>query len=120
MSSIPTFLPTIILPIVLIVTLIVLFILWRLKLPNIPQCPPCINKIPQETENLQLLVKYLSLVIKKNESEKELFRLSNGFHQVYNSPKLDLINKEIKSIKEEVRSDNSKLSFFKNNLDNII
>jgi hypothetical protein len=97
-----------------------LFLLWTLKFPKIPECPPCINKVPDDTANLILLNKYLMLVIKKYDAEKELYRLMNGFHQVYNSPKLDLLNKEIKQLKEEVKSNKATLTYFKTNLDNLI
>ena len=89
-------------------------------MPKIPECPPCINKVPDDTANLILLNKYLMLVIKKYDAEKELYRLMDGHHQVFNSPKLDLLNKEIKQLKEEVKSNKSTLSYFKTNLDNLI
>lgn len=111
--------------ILLVVMIMTLYFAWVASSPFIPACPPC-PKIDtnalysKEVENLKEMVNYLILVIKKYDAEKELYKLSNGYHQVYNSPKLDSIQREIARIKDKVKKDPTALDFFEKNLTNIL
>ncbi len=85
-----------------------------------PVCPPCPVSDTIETENLKDMVRYLTLVIKKYEAEKELYLLSNGYHQVYNSPKMEYLKKEISRTIDRIKNDPNKSVYFEQNLSNIV
>jgi len=70
-----------------------------------------------ENTNLKLMAKYLTLVLRKRDAEKELYRLAQGHSRVYHSPRLDLLDKQIYSLKKEIQKDPKTLNFFKFNLD---
>lgn len=76
--------------------------------------------IQSKNDNLETMVRYLTLIVKKYEAEQELYRLSNGYHQVYNSPKMEYLRKEIRRMIEEIKADQSKATFFQKNLNGII
>jgi hypothetical protein len=71
----------------------------------------------QECEHYKLLAKYLTLILRKRDAEKELFRLEYGHARVYNSPRLERINKQIKMFKDRIKADPDTLTFFQENLD---
>lgn len=128
---------------VLIILLVVLFIVitnvylsWvRRKCPEpivIDNCPPC-PKCPEmpeypdpnsellsQNDNLKAMVRYLTLIVKKYEAEKELYKLSHGYHQVYNSPKMEYLKKEIHRMIRRIKSDPGKTNFFEKHLNGII
>lgn len=111
--------------VMLIFIFITLYFAWRATTPLIPACPPCptIDRnslYSQDVDNLKEMVGYLTLIIKKYEAEKELYVLSNGYHQVYNSPKLEYLQKEIAKTIERVKANKNTESFFEKNLNNII
>lgn len=70
-----------------------------------------------ENANLKLLAKYLTLLLRKNEAEKELYTLQTGKRQVYNSPTLLQINKKLTEFKQTIRDDPTALKYFNENLD---
>ena len=94
--------------------------------PQCPQCPECASypdpntTLLKQNENLKMMVRYLTLVLKKLEAQKELYKLSHGYHQVYNSPKMEYLKKAIRKMKKEIKSDASTTMFFERNLNNII
>jgi len=96
------------------------------KCPACPVCPVCPTvsepgaKLASMNDNLETMVRYLTLIIKKYEAEKELYRLSHGYHQVYNSPKMEYLKKEINRMIQEIKKDDTKRSFFEKNLNGII
>lgn len=73
-----------------------------------------------ENRNLKLMVKYLTLLLRKQEAQKELYRLVQGNARVYHSPQLDTLDKQIYELKKVIQSDPKTLDFFKFNLDLII
>ena len=93
------------------------------KCPDCPDCPKCPDAnaaLTAENTNLRLMVQYLTLIIKKYESEKELYRLAHGYHQVYNSPKMEYLKKEIYRTIQRVKANPSTLRFFERNLNGVI
>ena len=68
-------------------------------------------------KNQKLLINYLTLVLRKRDAEKELYRLAQGHARVYHSPRLDLLDKQIYSLKKEIQKDPETLNFFKLHLD---
>lgn len=122
---------------ILIVILIVLFanvyFSWnRSKCPDpivindCPACPKC-PKYPEPNEDLmnqndslKSMVRYLTLIVKKYEAEKEIYKLSNGYHQVYNSPKMEYLKKEIHRMIQRIKQDPNQTRFFEKHLNGII
>jgi hypothetical protein len=74
----------------------------------------------QERDNLKLLAKYLTLLIRKNEAEQELFTLQTGKRQVFNSPRLVMLNQQLTIFKKKVRDNKEALKFFNDNLDILV
>ena len=70
----------------------------------------------EENANLKLLAKYLTLIIRKNEAQKELYTIETGKRQVYNSPTLVQLNRQLTVFKEKIRSNPSALKYFDENL----
>ncbi len=94
-------------------------------------CPPCpggssssgTNKgsdCGSENTNLKEMVRYLTLVIKKYEAEQELYKLSNGYHQVYNSPKLEYLRKEISRTIAKIKATPDTAAYFEQNLSYVV
>lgn len=73
-----------------------------------------------ENRNLRLMVKYLTLILKRHDAEKELYRLAQGHSQVYHSPRIDVLDKQIYQMKKVIKEDPKTLNFFKLNLDLVI
>jgi len=69
-----------------------------------------------ENANLKLLAKYLTLIIRKSEAQKELYTIETGKRQVYNSPTLVQLNRQITIFKEKIRSNPNALKYFDENL----
>jgi hypothetical protein len=93
--------------------------------PDCPKCPDCpiaqVQKThSEETEYMKDMIKYLTLIIKRYEAEKELYVLSHGYAQVYNSPKMSYIKKELRRMKNNIKSNPQKLRYFEMNLNNVI
>lgn len=88
--------------------------------PSIPDYPDPNSSLVEENKNLKAMIRYLTLIIKKYEAEKELYKLSHGYHQVYNSPKMEYIKKELHRIQKRVKSQPTTLSFFEQHLNGII
>lgn len=94
--------------------------------PSCPTCPACPtmpdpNKsVMKENELLKSMSKYLTLIIRKNSAEKELYRLENGHHRVFHSPRIDQINNQLALFKGQIKKDPNKLQFFEENLDLLI
>lgn len=104
--------------------------------PIIPACPPCPSiqsssgtqssiggggsDCTTENANLKEMVRYLTLVIKKYEAEQELYKLSNGYHQVYNSPKMEYLRKEISRTIAKIKSDPNTAAYFEQNLSYVV
>ena len=87
---------------------------------NCPPCPVCpLTGSPASAvaSNFALLSKYLTLIIKKNEAQDEIFHLAQGYARVYTSPKLELINRQISDMRKRVHADPSLQKFFEDNLD---
>lgn len=85
-----------------------------------PECPKTLDingQISGDNEMLKLMVKYLTLVIRKNDAEKELFKLEKGHHQVFHSPRIDQINNQLALFKGQIIGDPRKLQYFQENLD---
>lgn len=102
------------------------YLSWMIPTDKCPPCPnlsmpkdPC-SQLQSKNDNLETMVRYLTLIVKKYEAEQELYRLSNGYHQVYNSPKMEYLRKEIRRMIEEIKADQSKATFFQKNLNGII
>lgn len=74
----------------------------------------------QERDNLKLLAKYLTLLIRKNEAEQELYTLQTGKRQVFNSPRLVMLNQQLTIFKKKVRENKEALKFFNDNLDILV
>lgn len=88
-----------------------------------PKCPDYPDPNPsfvEENNNLKAMVRYLTLIIKKYEAEKELYKLSHGYHQVYNSPKMEYLKKEIYRTIKRIKSSPSTTMFFQKHLNGII
>ena len=73
-----------------------------------------------ENKNLKMLSKYLALVLRKRDAEKELYRLAQGHAQVYYSPRIEVLDKQIYAMKKEIQKDPEMLKFFQMNLDIVI
>lgn len=84
--------------------------------------PPLTAPLDCQSENqkLKLMVKYLTLALKRGDAEKELYRLAQGHAQVYHSPRIDVLDKQIYDFKQMIKKDPQTLNFFKLNLDLII
>jgi hypothetical protein len=102
-------------------------------IPSCPPCPPCSSAggsspsgssgrgdCTTENGNLKEMVRYLTLVIKKYEAEQELYKLSNGYHQVYNSPKMEYLRIEIARTIARIKKDQNTAAYFEQNLSNVI
>ena len=74
------------------------------------------DSLTEENANLKLLAKYLTLIIRKSEAEKELYTIETGKRQVYNSPTLVQLNRQITIFKEKIRANPSALKYFDENL----
>ena len=74
----------------------------------------------QENDYMKDMIRYMTLIIKRYEAENELYVLSKGYAQVYNSPKLDYIKNELRRMLKEVKANPKKRTFFEKNLNNII
>ena len=70
-----------------------------------------------ENANLKLLAKYLTLLIRKNEAERELYTIETGKREVYHSPRLVQLNKQITVFKQKIRDNPDALKYFNENLD---
>lgn len=96
------------------------------KCPECPRCPECPKQLdPNESlqkqnEMMKSMIKYLTLIIRKNDAEKELFRLEHGHHRVFHSPRIDTINNQIALFKTQIKKNPDKLQFFEENLDLLI
>ena len=126
--------------IVLLIVVIVLFaamaniyLSWVQKkcpdpivIDNCPKCPdPPVYPDPNATlveqnNNLKTMTRYLTLVIKKYDAEKELYKLSNGYHQVYNSPKMEYLKKEMHRMIQRIKTNPSQTMFFEQHLNGLI
>ena len=75
-----------------------------IKCPPCPKFPGCpVTKFPngmslegcvihaRENGYMKDMIRYLTLILKRYEAEKELYVLSHGYAQVYNSPKMEYI-----------------------------
>lgn len=89
------------------------------KFPNGLSMEGCIQSA-EDNENMKDMIRYLTLILKRYEAEKELYVLSHGYAQVYNSPKMEYIKKELRRMLKSVKSDPRKLAFFEKNLNNVI
>lgn len=92
-----------------------------------PDCPDCNCTFPDvdaslktENDHLKMMVKYMSIIIRKNEAEKELYKWSQGTHRVFNSPKIEQFEKQILAIREKVNSDELLQKFFEDNLNMLL
>jgi len=85
-----------------------------------PPCPVCPPDRTADVNNLTLLSKYLTLIIRKNEAQDEIFRLAQGHARVYTSPKLEQINRDIFDFKKKVQNDPATQKFFDTNLDSAV
>lgn len=94
--------------------------------PPCPKCPPLpiypepTQVVLGENKNLKSMVRYLSLVLKKFEAEQEIYKLSNGYHQVYNSPKMEYLKKEIYRMIKGIKADPEATLFFERNLSGVL
>jgi hypothetical protein len=94
--------------------------------PPCPKCPPMpvypdpSTALLGENKNLKSMVRYLTLVLKKFEAEKELYKLSHGYHQVYNSPKMDYLKKEIRRMIQQIKGDPDATIFFERHLNGVL
>ena len=75
------------------------------------------DSVMTENSNLKLLSKYLTLLLRKNEAEKELYTIQTGKREVYNSPTLVQLNKKITEFKQTIRNNPDALKYFNENLD---
>lgn len=75
------------------------------------------SDLTTENANLKLLAKYLTLLLRKTEAEKELYTIETGKRQVYNSPTLAQLNKKITEFKQTIRGNPDALKYFNENLD---
>ena len=75
------------------------------------------NDLGTENANLKLLAKYLTLLLRKNEAEKETYTMQTGKRQVYNSPTLIQLNKKLTEFKQTIRDNPGALKYFNENLD---
>ena len=104
-----------------------------LPCPPCPRCPECpIVKFPsglslegcikntKEAEYMREMIRYLTYIIKRYEAEKELYILSHGYAQVYNSPKMEYIKKELRRMLQSVKKDPEKIRFFEKHLNGVI
>ncbi len=99
--------------------------------PSCPRCPPspifpnglsmegCV-KNAEDNAYMKDMIRYLTLILKRYEAEKELYVLSNGYAQVYNSPKMDYLKKELHRMLKTVKENPKELAFFEKNLNNVI
>lgn len=94
--------------------------------PPCPKCPPMPvypdpnTALVTENRNLKTMVRYLTLTLKKFEAEKELYKLSHGYHQVYNSPKMDYLKKEIRRMIQRIKQDPDAAVFFERHLNGVL
>jgi hypothetical protein len=105
----------------IIIGLIFLYVLNRPTVQNRLGEPTTIEHMDggdlvSENANLKLLAKYLTLIIRKSEAQKELYTIETGKRQVYNSPTLVQLNRQITIFKEKIRSNPSALKYFDENL----
>jgi hypothetical protein len=96
-----------------------------LKCPDCPECPTleCPNPdvaLEKRNDHLTDMVKYLTLIVRKNYARDELYKWNQAAHQVWNSPKIQTIEKQIRFMIEKIKSDPDKLKFFRENLDQVI
>lgn len=119
----------------LVVVFIMIWLIWNGSNCPLPlSCPPCptLPRFPsglsmescvnntQENEYMKDMIRYLTLILKRYEAEKELYVLSNGYAQVYNSPKLEYLKNELRRMLKVVKSDQNKRKYFEKNLNNVI
>ena len=105
------------------------------RIPNrpCPACPVCPEirfpsgmtlegciKSNNENDYMKDMIRYLTMIVKRYEAEKELYVLSHGYAQVYNSPKMEYVKKELRRMKKKIKSDPKKTRFFEMHLNNII
>lgn len=91
--------------------------------PDCPPCPDCmkiLKEIQKENGHLKEMVKYMSVIIRKNEAQKELYKWQQNAHRVFESPKIRTYNKQIDNIITNVKGDAEKLKFFEDNLNMLI
>lgn len=88
--------------------------------PPSRSCPDVDAILRKKNDNLSMMVRYLTLIIKKFDAEKELYRLSSGHHRVYNSPKVEYLKKEIYRMIKRIKLDSGSTLFFERNLNNMI
>ena len=120
---------------IFVLTLGILFWLSMARRPECPpprECPDCppqrvcptrpelCQEVIQENNYLKDMVRYLTLILKRYEAEKELYTLSHGYAQVYNSPKMEYIKKELRRMLKYVKSDVQRKQFFEKHLNNVI
>lgn len=86
------------------------------KCPTCPEYPDPNSSLVSENDNLKSMVRYLTLIIKKYGAEKELYKLSHGYHQVYNSPKMEYLKKEIYRTMKRIKSNPDSTLFFEKHL----
>jgi hypothetical protein len=75
------------------------------------------TSLETENANLKLLAKYLTLLLRKNEAERELYTIETGKREVYYSPTLVQLNKKITEFKQTIRANSDALKYFNENLD---
>ena len=98
----------------IIIGILIIYILSRTSSSTIEHMNG--GDLATENENLKLLAKYLTLIIRKSEAQKELYTIETGKRQVYNSPTLVQLNRQITIFKEKIRSNPSALKYFEENL----
>jgi hypothetical protein len=84
----------------------------KTKTPPVPFDP--------NEDRYKLLSKYLILVLRKYNAQEDLYKLTNGHAQVFQSPRLDHLNHQIAEFKKRIKSNPETLQFFTDNLDLII
>ena len=88
--------------------------------PTCPTCPDCSKQNEQvihENKHLKLLSKYLTILVRKNEAERELYALQSGRRQVFHSPRIIQLNRQLTIFKKKIREDKNALQYFNDNLD---
>jgi L-aminopeptidase/D-esterase-like protein len=65
---------------------------------------------------LEDMVKYLLIVVNMTNARQEKYKLENGYAQVFNSPRLDALEKQRQFFIEKVKKDPAELAFFRENL----
>jgi hypothetical protein len=81
------------------------------------ECGDPNKTVSEENNNLKLLAKYLTILIRIKEAEEEMYQTQTGRRRVFHSPRLVQLKKQSLVFKQKIQNDPKALKFFNDNLD---